>query len=137
MPPSATSCSSRDFLSSPLSVFALFWLPAIAILVTGTPLVSAGWRTAVWTLALTVMGIACIANASRCGRTHCYITGPFFLLLAAVTLLYGLGILTLAGNGWSPIGLTILVGAVALCCLPDLVLGKYRQGRTGNTSNSR
>ncbi len=52
------------------------------------------------------MGTACIANAVRCGRLHCYITGPFFVAMAVVTLLYGLGALPLGGNGWNLIGLT-------------------------------
>jgi hypothetical protein len=74
------------------------------------------------------MGTACTANAVRCGRLHCYITGPFFLVMAVVTLLYGLGIVPLGVHGWSLIGLTILVGAIALCCLPELFFGKYRKG---------
>src|SRR3989442_15948432 len=41
----------------------------------------------IWTLAFTVMGIACVVNAVRCGRVHCYFTGPFLLLLAAASLL--------------------------------------------------
>lgn len=28
------------------------------------------------------MGLACLANAARCRRMHCYFTGPYFLLLA-------------------------------------------------------
>jgi hypothetical protein len=74
------------------------------------------------------MGTACIANAVRCGRLHCYVTGPFFVAMAVVTLMYGLGAVRLGGNGWNLIGLTILAGAIALCCLPELFLGKYRKG---------
>ena len=73
------------------------------------------------------MGIACVANAVRCGRLHCYLTGPFFLALALVTLLYGLGVLPLGRNGWNWISLTILAGAIVLWCLPELLLGKYRE----------
>jgi hypothetical protein len=36
----------------------------------------------VWPTLLTFMGVACLLNARRCGRIHCYFTGPFFLLLA-------------------------------------------------------
>lgn len=32
--------------------------------------------------ACVVMGVACLRNAARCHRLHCYITGPYFLLLA-------------------------------------------------------
>ena len=73
------------------------------------------------------MGVACIVNAPRCGRVHCYLTGPFFLLMALIALSYGLGILNLGGNGWNLLGLMTLIGAIALWCLPEMLLGKYRQ----------
>jgi hypothetical protein len=123
----ATTCKSRDILSSRWRVFILYWLPAIAIVVVGVPAISSGWRTVVWTVALATMGVACVVNALRCGRVHCYLTGPFFLLMALIALSYGLGILHLGGNGWNLLGLMILIGAIALWCLPEMLLGKYRQ----------
>jgi len=123
----ATTCKSRDILSSRWRVFILYWLPAIAIVVAGASAISSGWRTVVWTVALATMGAACIVNAVRCGRVHCYLTGPFFLLMALVALSYGLGILHLGGNGWNLLGLTTLIGAIALWCLPEMFLGKYWQ----------
>jgi len=130
-----TTCNSHDMLSNPLLAFALFCLPTTAIVAAGYYRISSGWRTAVWATALSIMGIACLANALRCGRVHCYITGPFFLVMAVATLLHGLGILPLGRNGWNVIGLTIVVGAVALCCLPEMFFGKYRRdggGRAGH-----
>jgi hypothetical protein len=124
----ATTCKSRDILSSRWRVFILYWLPAIAIVVAGVSAVGNGWRTAVWTAALGTMGVACMVNALRCGRVHCYLTGPFFLLMALIALLYGLGMLHLGGNGWNLLGLIALIGAIALWCLPEMFLGKYRQG---------
>jgi hypothetical protein len=120
---------SRDILSRPLLAFVLFWIPAIAIAVTGRSEFGAGWRTIVWTAALSIMGITCIANAVRCGRIHCHVSGLFFLVMAIVTALYGLGVLPLGTHGWNLIGLTIGVGGIALCCLPELFLGKYRKAR--------
>lgn len=129
MEPCTTTSKSRDILLSRWLSLGVFWLPAIAIVAAGTSAFPGSWRTVVWTAALSVMGIACIANALRCGRVHCYLTGPFFLLMALVTLLYRFGVLPLGGNGWNLIGLTILIGALALCCLPELFLGKYRGSR--------
>ena len=43
-----------------------------------------------WPTMLTFMGVACLLNARRCGRIHCYSTGLFFLLLALTGLLYAL-----------------------------------------------
>ena len=122
-----TTCKSGDILSSWWRVFVLYWLPAIAIVVAGAPAISSGWRTVVWTIALATMGVACIVNALRCGRVHCYLTGPFFLLMALVALSYGLGILHLGGNGWNLLGLMTLIGAIAFWCLPEMLLGKYRR----------
>jgi hypothetical protein len=126
----ATS-KSRDILSNPWLAFAVWWLPAIAIAVAGSPKFSDVWRIVVWTASLTIMGAACIVNALQCKRVHCYITGPFFFLMALVTLLFGLGVVPLGRNGWNWLGLTILIGAVALWCLPELVWGKYRKSRAG------
>ena len=127
MESNATTCKSRDILSSWWRVFILYWLPAIAIVLAGAPAISSGWRTVVWTVALAAMGVACIVNALRCGRVHCYLTGPFFLLMALIALSYGLGFLHLGGNGWNMLGLMPLIGAIALWCLPEMFLGKYRQ----------
>ena len=127
MESSASTCKSRDILSSRWRVFLLYWLPAIAIVVAGAPAISNGRRTIVWTVALATMALACIVNALRCGRVHCYVTGPFFLLMALVALSYGLGILHLGGNGWNLLGLIGLIGALALWYLPEMFFGKYRQ----------
>jgi hypothetical protein len=120
---------SRDILSRPLLSFILFGVPVIAIIASGQAHIGAGWRTGIWTSALGIMGVACIANAARCGRVHCYLTGPFFFAIALVTLLYGLGILPLGRQGWNLIALTVLVGAVLLCCLPEFLWGRYKPSR--------
>jgi len=119
---------SRDILSNRLTAGALFWLPVLALVVTGFLHIGQGWRTAVWTVALMTMGTACFANALRCGRVHCYVTGPFFLIMAMVTLLFGLGVAPLGKHGWNLIATTVLVGALALCCLPEVFFGRYRRG---------
>jgi len=105
----------------------LYWLPAIVIVAVGPLAISNGWRALGWTVALAIMGTACIVNALRCGRVHCYVTGPFFFLMALVALSYGLGILHLGRNSWNLLGLITLVGAIALWYLPEMFLGKYRQ----------
>ena len=135
MKPETTTGGSRDMLSNPLPAIALFCLPVIAIVATSHRNVSAGWRTTVWTAALAIMGTACVVNAARCGRVHCYVTRPFFLGMAVVTLLYGVGVIPLGANGWNVIGLTTLVGAIALCCLPELFFGKYREDRTNKADH--
>jgi hypothetical protein len=136
MQQSAATCSSRDILSRPLLTFLFYVLPSIAIVVTAMPRFTFGVRAIVWTIALAVMGVACVTNAFRCRRTHCYITGPFFLLMALISLLYGLRILPLGRNAWDLIGLVVLVGAIAFCCLPEMFLGKYRADHSADAPHS-
>jgi hypothetical protein len=87
-------------------------------------------KTVFWTISLAFMGIVCLVNASRCGRVHCRFTGPFLILCAVTSLAYGLGILPLGSSGWKWIGAGTIIGAIALTCIPELFLGRYRRKRT-------
>jgi len=72
------------------------------------------------------MGAACLLNAARCGRVHCRFTGPLFIIAAVASLAYGLGFLPLGQSGWKWIGAGTIIGALALGCIPELLLGRYR-----------
>src|SRR5215472_7958110 len=100
----------------------LLWIVPIVILV-----ITAGlgglYALVSWPPLLVFMGAACLVNARRCDRLHCYFTGPYFLLLAAVSLFYGLGILPLGPRGWQWLNNALVVGAVVLCCIPEWVFG--------------
>ncbi len=114
----------RDWVASSRTYIMAWGIPTAA-LVVGIALPTAA-RTIVWSTALVWMGAACILNALRCGRIHCYLTGPFFLLMAAVVLLHGLEILWLGPDGWLWLGLTlIVVGGGLLWYLPERLWGKY------------
>ena len=82
-------------------------------------------KTLVWLVALAWMGIACLANARRCGRMHCLFTGPFFLIMAALATLHGFKVVWLGASGWAILGLTVLVGGVVLTVVPERLWGKY------------
>jgi len=103
----------------------LTWGIPIAILLL-SPEIGTRYLVIVWPVLLTVMGVACLLNARRCGRTHCYVTGPFFLLLAGVALLYGIGLLPLGSRGWSTLSLALVIGTVGLCFGSEWILGRYR-----------
>jgi hypothetical protein len=62
-----------------------------------------------------------VVNAARCGRLHCHITGPLFLLGSALTILNAVGIVAIS---WNLLGIAILAG-VALAYAPELIVGKY------------
>ena len=80
----------------------------------------------VWPTLLTFMGVACLLNARSCGRIHFYVTGPFFLLLAGVGLLYGLGVLPLGVTGWSTLSVALVIGSAVFICVPEGIFGRYR-----------
>lgn len=92
---------------------ALLWGLPFAAMLAGWLLVDPGPRTALWGAMLVWMGGACIANARRCGRTHCRFTGPFFLVMAVLVAAYGTGALPIGPWGWAILlGITLIGNAV-------------------------
>lgn len=89
--------------------YALAWgLPHVALvlgLLASTPL-----RAAIWSIALAWMGIACIVNARRCGRTHCRYTGPFYLVMIAPVVVLGSAIVSVGIYAWLLLGALIVAG---------------------------
>ena len=71
------------------------------------------------------MGGACLANARRCGRTHCRVTGPFFLMMAAAVVAFATGLLGLGRNGWSILGGITAVGVIGLWLGSERWWGRY------------
>jgi hypothetical protein len=128
-----TAAKSRDILSNPLLAFALFCLPVIAIIASGHPGVGKNWRTAIWTAALSAKRNDADTIQKRNNRhsqkrralsssSAPACIEPHWLCARS----------PLRANGWNVISLTVLVGAIALGCLPELFFGKYRKDRTNN-----
>jgi len=126
----------RDLLSRRGTAILVYAVPTLAIVATSGQGVVEAVRTLVWTLAFAVMGIACVVNAVRCGRVHCYFTGPFLLLLAAASLLHGLRIVSLGPNGWQWLGLVAIAGTVVFLTVPERLWGRYAN-RANRESGSR
>lgn len=104
----------------------LLWVvPAIILAVTAG--IGSPYLVIIWPVLLTFMGGACLVNAKRCDRLHCYITGPFFLILAGLSLLYGLGAVSLGPHGWQWLTDVLLIGGCVLTCVPEWLFGKYRR----------
>jgi hypothetical protein len=78
-----------------------------------------------WIPAFLVMGIGCIANAARCGRLHCYVTGPLYILAAAYVTLFALHVAPLNRG----IFLLAVLGVSYLLQGADAPLGTYRTAR--------
>jgi hypothetical protein len=120
------SCARKDWAdwNGNRRSYVLAWGLPTALIVLGIFL-PAPVRTAVWASSLIWMGIACIANAARCGRTHCYLTGPFFLAMAAVTVAHGTGLISVGSQGRLWIGAAIAGGTVVLWIVPELLFGRF------------
>ncbi len=103
--------------------FLLYWgLPFAVLLVQGFVIEGLIAKTVLITASWTAMGAGCLANARRCGRTHCHFTGPLFLLGAAASLLHGLGFVPLS---WTMINLVTGAGAVVVWVVTEKIWGRY------------
>jgi copper chaperone CopZ len=106
----------------------LLWgLPGVAF-VAGAVLGDA--RTSLWIPALVIAGSACLFNAARCRRLHCFLTGPLFLLGAFATALDAAGHEVVA---WPWIFGAMVVGTVAAFGV-EAVRGTYAGGSTRTSS---
>lgn len=120
----ASGCQKTDLVQSRLC-WLLWGIPTV-LLLAGAILPTA--RAWLWVPAFAVAGAACLANARRCGRIHCFITGPLYLLLAAAVLLGSLDLLAIDA-GW--IALLAIVGTIA-AYVPEWLRGRYITMTLGN-----
>lgn len=115
----------NDLAGNRLAFLLLWVLPPVAMMVAVFAGTSHSQVSVVWTVCLLVMSAGCFVNAIRCGRLHCALTGPFFLLMAVSTLLYGLEVLSLGDFGWELIGAVTAAGGLTLKYVPEALWGKY------------
>lgn len=101
----------------------LWWLPWLLVLIGYFSNEIA--RTTLWSAGFTVSGIACLVNARRCGRLHCFYTGPLYLGAAIVSLLYGMQVLPLGRHGWDWILGVAVAGSLFAQLGLEKLLGQY------------
>ncbi|MGH8232905.1 MAG: hypothetical protein ACREPU_01735 [Rhodanobacteraceae bacterium] len=107
--------SGRD-LTRGVSACLLWYLP-LALLIAGGV-----WHSLwVWTAAFVVMGAGCAVNAMRCGRLHCYVTGPLFLLAAIWCLLSRLSLVPIQ----PAVLLLVVFGITLLAHGAEVPFGRY------------
>ena len=116
---SSECCDAKDLVRQKTGIL-LWCVPTIA-LVAGLSL--ATLRPWIWIPAFLIMGVGCLMNASRCGRLHCYITGPVFLLAAIYVGLSTMSIVPIRPG----IFLSSVLAIAMLACLAELPLGKYKR----------
>lgn len=106
--------------------FMILWgLPGAAMLAAA--LLEPAPRGIVWSAMLIWMGGACLANARRCGRTHCRFTGPCFLLMAALVVADATGWLQLGPYGWAILGGATVIGNALIWWASERLLGTFRR----------
>ena len=120
---SSQSCEPRDLTRQRWSQF--LWAVSLLAFVAGW--LFPGFRAVLWPVGLMLAGLLCVANAARCGRLHCYITGPLFLLGGIVSALRGCGVLSWS---WDTIGTLMVVGLVT-AYLSECCAGKYLRAKSG------
>jgi hypothetical protein len=72
------------------------------------------------------MGMACILNSRRCGRTHCRYTGPYYLVMILPVVIAGIGIVPLSLYGWIGLGFVALGGSGVIWFATERAWGKFR-----------
>lgn len=117
----------KDLAGNWRSLAGLWGIPAAVMLVA--LLFEPSLRAVAWSAALVWMGGACIANARRCGRTHCRFTGPFYLLVAAAVIGYAMDVLPLGQQGWMILGVVTVAGTVVLWWGSERIWGTFFRSR--------
>ena len=129
------SCRAKDLVGDVRNSMLAWGLPTVALVATAFAPPSI--RTPAWLIALVWMGMACLANARRCGRTHCYLTGPFFLVMAMAVLFHGYGLVPLGPHGWIWLGAVTAVGTALLWTASEGLLGRYSHRKAVTSPSPR
>ena len=137
MSTAAVGKRGRDLAGGIVRPLLVFGLPTLAVLGTGYGGFSERVLAVVWPLAFLWLGAACLSNARRCGRVHCWFTGPFFLLMSVLSLLHGTQVLSLGPDGWRLLGNGFAIGGTILYSLPERIWGRYFRSGSAETQVSR
>jgi hypothetical protein len=121
--PDAASCGSKD-LASGILTYGLVWGVPIAA-IAGALFFDVYWRMIIWTGALVWMGLACILNARRCGRTHCKFTGPFYVAMVIPVVALGNTMHASSMFAWIALGAFIVFGSKVIWWATERAWGRY------------
>ena len=116
---------AQDLIQHRMAPWLLWVFPVLSIILASVFDLSDLWTGGVWTIAMAIMGCGCGANVRRCGRVHCHITGPFFLVISGIALLHVIGVLDVSKVNWAIAGWTVGVLAAALTVITEIIFGKY------------
>ena len=114
---------ARDWLGNRQTNLLAWGLPHLAM-IAGL-LVDVPMRTGIWAIALAWMGVACMLNSRRCGRTHCRFTGPYYIAMILPVLVAGFGLIPLSIFGWIVLGAVILLGGKLIWWSTERAWGRF------------
>jgi hypothetical protein len=120
----STGHESKDWFGQPLGAVLWWGLPIVIGIAAGPlqlPLADAAF---IWAAAFAWMGTGCVLNARRCGRLHCFFSGPILWFGALAAALVGFRLL----RGMHALNAVVWTTAVLalLSCVPELIWGKYK-----------
>ena|SRR5215831_9794821 len=116
-------CEQRDWARDWSTLAPVWGLPTVAMLLA--LLLGPIWRAVVWIAMLAWMGGACVANARRCGRTHCRYTGPLFLGMGGLVAANIAGLLPLGREPWPVFAIVVEGGNALIWWGSERVYGTY------------
>ncbi len=114
-----TTAEKANDLISKKAAWLLWYIPAAAVLFGSFWAQARAWLRIP---AFLVMGAGCLANATRCGRLHCYLTGPVYILAALYVALSLFGVIHLNPG----LFLLIVLGASCLAVCLEAPFGRYK-----------
>ncbi len=88
------SSKPGDRLRQPIGIIFWWALPVALGISTNFWRLPLAQTALIWALALAWMGTGCTLNALRCGRRHCFISGPVLWLGATAAGLVGFGVIS-------------------------------------------
>lgn len=134
--PESDAGRARDWTAQFASRLIWWVLPALLIVAASSFRLSLMHTGFVFAGGFAWMGTGCALNAWRCGRLHCYFTGPVLWLGATGTMLAGFRVLSGAHDlNYSIYG---TIALVVVSYIPEVLWGKYaRIGLRGRAPGIR
>ena len=125
-PSNSEAAARRDLSARAASFFCIWMLPILIAAGVGLATNLPWMIAAAWSAAFTWTGIACLLNAQRCGRLHCYFSGPILLGGAVLVAALALSVVDFGPHGLGLIVATTLILA-ALTYGLERIWGRYRR----------
>ena len=118
-------CVRKDLSADTRSFLAVWGAPIAMAGVLSLAPVPAWMTAAAWAAAFVWMGAACLFNARRCGRVHCFVSGPILLAGAGLVAAIGLDLIRAGAFGFAA-AVAVTLALSGLSYVFELFWGRYR-----------